>query len=53
MTDKRLNDSRVRSYFVTRFLSRLAQMAKEGQIVRLRDADGFSVSWKLADDSDP
>ena len=43
----KLNDSRVRSYFVTRFLSRLAQMAKEGQLVRIRDADGFSVSWKL------
>ena len=49
MAAKKLNDSRVRSYFVTRFLSRLAQMAKEGQLVRIREADGFSLSWKLAD----
>jgi hypothetical protein len=47
MTEKKLTDHRVRAYFVSRFLSRLAGMAKDGKIERIRD--GFSVRWKLAD----
>jgi hypothetical protein len=49
MAEKKLTDHRVRSYFVSRFLSRLAGMAKEGKLERVRD--GFSVRWKLAEGS--
>jgi hypothetical protein len=42
MVGKKLTDTRIRPYFVTRFLSRLSQMAVEGQTVRLRDADGLA-----------
>jgi hypothetical protein len=49
MADKQLTDARVRTSFVSRFLSRLSQMAKEGQLVRVREENGFSVSWRLAD----
>ena len=50
MSEKKLTDYRVRAYFVSRFLSRLAGMAKDGKLERIRD--GFSVRWKLADGSD-
>jgi hypothetical protein len=54
MADKKLTDPRIRSYVVTRFLSRLGQMAVHGKLVRLRDGDGYNVRWKLAqDDAEP
>ncbi len=49
MAEKKLTDHRIRAYFVSRFLSRLAGLATDGKLVRIRD--GFSVRWKLADDS--
>jgi hypothetical protein len=47
MSEKKLTDHRVRAYFVSRFLSRLAGMANDGKLERIRD--GFSVRWKLAE----
>jgi hypothetical protein len=49
MSEKKLTDHRVRAYLVSRFLSRLAGMAKDEKLERIRD--GFSVRWKLADGS--
>jgi hypothetical protein len=50
---EQLTDPRIRSYVVSRFLSRLSQMPIAGKLIRLRD--GYNVRWKLAehDPSDP
>jgi hypothetical protein len=54
MADKKMTDPRIRSYVVTRFLSRLGQMAVHGKLIGLRDGHGYNVRWKLAsDEADP
>jgi hypothetical protein len=42
---EQLTDPRIRSYVVSRFLSRLSRMAIAGKLIRLRD--GYNVRWKL------
>jgi hypothetical protein len=54
MADKKMTDPHIRSYVVTRFLSRLGQMAVHGKLIGLRDGHGYNVRWKLAsDEADP